>query len=223
MSRNGNERKLNFEDIEVKTFKDAMLVIFGNTVPIGVVISDDSEEDEPDERSEYEKGRDVIFDQMTELELDAYDLLDNFVNTEPAGLPECDDSIEARIEHAEWNTEEFRAEIVHVLAEFESAVAYYVTVKSIMPERTFDVNEELEGIQECIDEIVRYAKEVEILERLEAVQLKMDVASVELDDAYEEREALEAQLEELYQTYADDDDECDEDDFEDILGDEDEA
>jgi len=207
MSKNGNEKELNFGDIEVKTFEDALLLIFSNTTPIGIAIepiSDD--EDDPDDRSEYEKERDIIFGLMSDKEIEAYDTLDNFINSPKIDYPEDFDSIDARIDQAEWNTEEYRAELVHVLAEFEATVAYYITIKTHMPERSTDIAEELDGIQRCLDKIRVCARKHQVLEKIEMANLRMDLASCEMNDAFVERETLQDQLHELYELYADDED-----------------
>lgn len=155
---------------------------------------------------EWIMGRDKIFSLMTQRELEAYDLVENFVNAGKAGLPEDERSLEARIEHADWNNDDLRGELVHVLAAFESAIAYYTTVSMLTPDRRFDIADELEEIQVCIDDICLRARELELLIKIEEADFRMDEASIEMNDSYEEREILEAQLEALYSEFAENDD-----------------
>ena len=156
--------------------------------------------------TEYELERNKIIAQMTEEEIRVYDLIDNFINSRKAGLPEDSASFEAQVEHAEWNTEEYRMNLVHVLASFEASIAYYITVKTTAPESNQDISEELEEIQNCLDELRIYGRELEILIKLEYAEFRMDRASTEMNDAYEERDILHAQLEDLYVEFVGDDD-----------------
>lgn len=190
----------------------------------------DLRDDNPEELDSTEyliAEREKVFSMMSDREVEAYDLIDNFVNSGKAGLPDDDRSLEARIEHADWNNEDFRGELVHVIACFESAIAYYATVKTIMPERKFDIADELEEIQACLYDICDYGKELELLIRREYAEFRMNEASIELNESFEDRETLDAQLEAFYIARAEEcssffDDEGDEDDEigEDVEGDE---
>jgi hypothetical protein len=205
MSKKKKSKKNKGFEPEIKTFSDALRLIFSNTVPkdgvVGVKLEVIPEETDSSETSRYEDIRNDIFEAMTEQELEAYDLIDNFINSGNAGLPEDDDSLEARIEHAEWNIEAYRSELVHILAEFEAAIAYYATVTVNSPDKELVVGEELEEIQSCLNTIRFHGRELERLLKIEEAEFKMDQASVMMNDAYEEREILEEQLEALYAEY----------------------
>lgn len=168
--------------------------------------------DEAEAEAEMEDMKASIFDLMTEDELKAYDLIDNFVHSPNIGLPEVD-TIDSRIEHADWNTEDYRAELKVMMASFEAFAAYYAYLRDIGSENDEVISGIFEEIQQWLEEMVFAAKELEILVRIEELELTMDRASVELNDAYEERDILQEQLEALY-TECDCDDCEDEDDSE---------
>lgn len=180
----------------IETFEDALRLIFSNTVPKGAILV---EVGVNDDETEELSGRDEIFGMMTEEELKAYDLVDNFAMSPKAGLPEDDDSLEARIEHAEWNAEDLHDDVANILAEFEAAVAYYVTRKAISPNDE-DLEEIwFEEIQDCIDDIVDIAREIELLIRSEEAEFRADQASVALDEALLDKEILKEMLDEYYE------------------------
>ncbi len=180
------------------TLEEALELMFGDICHVEVL-------EESGGTSEYEDVRHDIFSAMTDDERKAYDLVDQFVLAPKAGLPQDDDSLESRMEHAEWNTDAFRSELVHILADFESAVAYYSYVKTVMPDDETSLSAELEGIQNCIDEIKRYAFELELLIKIEEADFVADKASIMLNDAIDDREIYMQQLEDHYAQLIDDD------------------
>ena len=181
----------------IDTFEDALRLIFSNTVPKGVVLVE--VETGGDEEPEEINGRDEIFGLMTEDELKAFDLVENFALSPKAGLPEDDDSLEARIEHAEWNAEDLHDDVANVLAEFEATVAYYATRKAIDPDDVEMQQIWLEEIQDCINDIVDIAREIELLIHSEEAAFRADQASVALDEALTDKEILKEMLEEYYE------------------------
>lgn len=196
---------------EIQTFEDAMRLIFSNTVPKGcpdaivVELVPEEVDYEPEESpSELEATRQEIFDMMTETEIAAYDLLDNFVNTPKAGLPEESDSLEAKIEHADWNTDENRLDVASELAELEAEIAYYAYIRQVLPDEDDYLEACLADIQDSIDEIVRDARAIELSTRLEFLDYEIDQAtqamndaSVRIDEAVLERDIIFDQLEAL--------------------------
>ena len=181
----------------IETFEDALRLIFSNTIPRMVVVR--KVEEENPEAVEEADERQEIFDMMTERELEAFDLLETFSLSPKAGLPEDDDSLEARIEHAEWNGDDLRDDVAGALAEFEASLAYYAAMKAFNP-GDIDIQKiMLEDIQDRINDIVGIAREVELLHRLETAKFKADCASVDLDEALVEKEILQAQLDEYYE------------------------
>lgn len=155
--------------------------------------------------SDLDDVREGIFAMMTEQELEAYDMLDNFAHSPKAGLPVDLDSLEARIEHADWNTDEYRLEVAEELAEFEAEIAYFAYISRALPERDEYVEICFQDIQDLLDVLVQDAKVLELSMKLEAIDYKIDCqseiimeASEELDDAMDERDIVFDQLEALY-------------------------
>ncbi|MBP5675341.1 hypothetical protein J6W91_03375 [Candidatus Saccharibacteria bacterium] len=155
--------------------------------------------------SSFEETREGIFEMMTENELNAYDMLDNYVHSPKAGLPVDLDSLESRIEYADWNNEEYRMMIIELLAEFEAEIAYYAYIRQALPENDEYVGVCLTDIQDVIEEIEKEGRALEILYRLEAVDFRLETAKEELEDASVavgdakiEREVLFDQLETIY-------------------------
>lgn len=193
---------------EVRTFADALRLIFANTVPkhsddIVAIRVETIPRDEfemapaPLKMSEYEIECENIYGLMTDEELAAYDLLDNFIHTEKAGLPDDPTSLEARIEHAEWNNEVYHNELLRVMADFEAAIAYYVNIKVNTPEKTADLDKEFGEIERCLNRVRLRARELERLLLIEEADCKMNEASVIMDEAHEDREILTEELKEL--------------------------
>ncbi len=187
------------EEERIDTFEDALRLIFSNTVPKGVVLVEVGAEEESEEDVREMDGREEVFALMTDKELEAFDLVENFAFTPKAGLPEDDDSLEARIEHAEWNAEDLHDDVANILAEFEATVAYYATRKAIDPDDESICELWLEEIQDCINDIVDIAREIELLIRSEVAAFRADQASVALDEALLDREIIGKMLEEYYE------------------------
>ena len=225
------------EDMEVRTFEDALRLIFMNTVPKapgGVILVEVSSEEEEDpfgdeemcECPSYESVRAEIFSEMTEDEIDAFDTVDNFINSPKAGLPEDDDSLESRIEHAEWNIDELREKMIHTLAAFEASVAYYSTLV-IEDANQESLDETLCDITERIEDICSAAKEIQLLIGIVVSSYEADMAEKNLHAANEKNEILTSMLMDHYQaegreaweSFYDDDDDDDYDDDGDGCGD----
>lgn len=79
-----------------------------------------------------------------------------------------------RVKAAEWNDDEYRHTLMHIVASFESKIAYYATIKPCVPDAD-DLPERLMNeiyfIVECM---VNYASELESLVRLENIERVLD-------------------------------------------------
>ena len=188
-------------DMEIKTFDDVLTFLFSNMVAkhpegslrVEISLTDD---DEP-ECETYESIRDEFFEMMLDEEIEAFDALDEFVNSPKAGLPVPDldnplgpsDSLDARIEHAEWNNEAFRERIIHTLAAFESSVAYYATLK-IEGAREDDIWDLFAEVEDSIRYIVDLGRELELLTGIIKAEFDADFYEAKFMAATERCEIL---------------------------------
>lgn len=208
----GKKKDKKSKSDKIRTFEDALRLIFSNTVPKeqqGVMVVELVPEpdfiDEPEEQlSDLEATRQEIFEMMTAEELAACDLLDTFVHTAKAGLPEDDGSLEARVEHADWNTDEYRLEIADMLAELEAEIAYYSYIRNAFPNDDAYIEVCLIDIQDYIDMLVKEARVLELSQRLEVLDYEAERSQKVCDDAKIEREIVFDQLQELYNEIYDD-------------------
>lgn len=200
---------INNADMEIKTFDDVLTFLFSNMVSkhpegslrVKISLIDD---DEP-ECETYESIRDEFFEMMLDEEIEAFDALDEFVNSPKAGLPEPDldnplgpsDSLDARIEHAEWNNEGFRERIIHTLAAFESSVAYYATLK-IEGAREDDLWDLFAEVEDSVRCIANLGRELELLTGIIKAEFDADFYEAKLMDATERCEILTNILLESY-------------------------
>ena len=169
---------------KIETFEDVLKLIFSNTVPKSTVVVGVRVTGREDENLD---GRDEIFSLMTKKELDAYDTVEAFAYSKKSGLPEDEDSLESCIEHADWNNDDLRCDVVNILAEFEATVAYYSTIKDISPDESDTLEYWLGEVQHCIDDIIVQAREIELLFNLEKAVFEMIQATKAHDEeAYEE-------------------------------------
>lgn len=192
---------INNADMEIKTFDDVLTFLFSNMVakhPEGSLRVEISliDDDEP-ECETYESIRDEFFEMMLDEEIEAFDALDEFVNSPKAGLPVPDidnplgpsDSLDARIEHAEWNNEAFRERIIHTLAAFESSVAYYATLK-IEGAREDDIWDFFAEVEDSIRCIVDLGRELELLTGIIKAEFDADFYEAKFMAATEKCEIL---------------------------------
>lgn len=211
------------KECEVKSFEDALKLIFENLVPkdtegggfvIEVVPEDALGDCLDEEENEYIRERQVVFDMMTDDELAAYDRVESYLLSSKKVLPEDDRSIFSRVEHADWNNDDLQGEAVHSIAELEASIAYYITVKTsgIYDDDEAVVDMLLADIQEQIKEVKKIAREIELLVRLEIAKFTVDTAEESLNElteqlkaATEEKEILEQQLEDFYAASASND------------------
>ena len=146
------------------------------------------------EATAEELAREEFFEQLTNQEINAYEILDNFAASAPAGLPDDDDSLEARIEHAEWNTEAYRTRVVLEMAYFEATLAQYLYIRDNLGDDNEITQNFLVDLQETLDEMVAMAKAFEIRFQIEYLYFKADKNSIELDEALLEIEGLKELL-----------------------------
>lgn len=196
-----NCKGINNADMEIKTFDDVLTFLFSNMVakhPEGSLRVEISLIDDDESECEtYESIREEFFEMMLEDEINAFDALDEFVNSPKAGLPEPDidnplgpsDSLDARIEHAEWNNDAFRERIIHTLAAFESSVAYYATLK-IEGANEDDIWDLFAEVEDNIRAIVDLDRELELLIGIIKAEYDADFYEAKFMDATERCEIL---------------------------------
>jgi hypothetical protein len=175
-------------ELVVETFDDALDLIMSNTVPKGVdkitVENTTKKRKLPEYGSEFVRKRKEIFNLMSDVDLSAYDFLENFIISVDAGLPEDDSSIEARIEHADWNNDDLQCDIIGAISTLEGTIAKYIAADGLDTKKASISGYMFEDIQECINRIVDLSHEVELLISLEKAELKLDAASIDLDEAF---------------------------------------
>lgn len=194
---------------EMGAYDDLVAAIFANlesSYPAGVVMIrvSGASEDELEKVSDYEIECNNIYDLMDEEELAAYDLIDNFIHSGDAGLPDDPSSLEARIEHAKWNNEEYRDMLVKAMSDLESSIAHYANLKVSAPELTKEHDLWLDDIVRGIKDIRYLGRELQRLIKIEEADSKIDEASIIMAEAFEDRDALVAAMKEEKATEAED-------------------
>ena len=139
-------------------------------------------------------------------------MLDGFVNCPPAGLPDDIDSLESRVEHAEWNTPEYREGIALTVSYFDGTLTQYLYLQETLGEENKFAPDFLSDLQEQLDEMVLLARELECYFQIERVSMKVDQVSVEFDNDLTELDILREMLSEVQGQLSGNDEVDDEDD-----------
>ena len=207
----------------VRSFEDVLDLLFGNLLstqqkPVAFEVkvprklieeimyaeADEDNGDSIEATNDFETARQEILDMATDEEIWALDTLDTFVHSPKVSLPYDQGSLTARLEHAEWNTNEYRRSLIETLATFEADIAYYAYFKGAGPIYQDELDNCLDDISASLEDIVYAASKLKLFFQIETAMFNRDTAEKEFTDSDVELEILKQLLADLCSLREDD-------------------
>ena len=105
---------------------------------------------------------------------DEYVYLLNFLTDPGKNFKEDEQWLAEAVKDAEWNNDDFRRELIHLAAELEASLAYYITIFTCNPDDYTDLTEETEEIVSCLEKVADYTAEIRLLVGLICVEHDID-------------------------------------------------
>lgn len=159
---------------------------------------------------DYARKREELLKWMGWDRYDEYEYLLNFL-TDPSKLFKEDEQwLAEAVKAAEWNNDDFRRGLIHVAAELESSLAYYITIFACNPDDNVDLNEETNTIIGCLETVADYTAEIRLLVSLIYVEHDIDeswrklLGIIDADEFAEEHPELDCSVEDNSREYSED-------------------